>query len=120
MAITKEAFFKPDKPTTQNKASVTHSAAKQIIAVETAQRAEKTQRLRLLREAQEAALPPLSTPLRKKRPVDGSRPLLENNILSLSFANPFSISGCADPESIRLLAGSIFDRPPSGVVGFAD
>lgn len=66
MAITKEAFFKPDKPTTQNKASVTHSAAKQIIAVETAQRAEKTQRLRLLREAQEAALPPLSTPLRKK------------------------------------------------------
>ncbi|NWJ27623.1 hypothetical protein [Rhizobium sp. RM] len=66
MAITKEAFFKPDKPTTEDKASATHSAARQIIAVETAQRAEKTERLRLLREAQEAALSPVSTTRRKK------------------------------------------------------
>lgn len=66
MAITKEAFFKPDKPTTQDKSSATHTAAKQIIAVEAAQRAEKTERLRRLREAQEAASPPLSTTRRKK------------------------------------------------------
>ncbi|MND46459.1 hypothetical protein FY136_10265 [Agrobacterium tumefaciens] len=67
MAITKEAFFKPDKPKTQDKASATHTAAKQIIAIETAQRAEKTERLRLLREAQEAAAPPLLRPTGRRR-----------------------------------------------------
>lgn len=41
MTITKEAFFKPEKAPTQNKASTTDSAAKQIIAVEAAQRARK-------------------------------------------------------------------------------
>lgn len=40
MTITKEAFFKPDKAPAQDKASITDSAAKQIIAVEAAQRAK--------------------------------------------------------------------------------
>lgn len=66
MAITKEAFFKPDKLSTQDKAAATHIAAKQIIEIETAQRAEKTERLRLLREAEEAAAPRLTTPRKKK------------------------------------------------------
>ncbi len=66
MAITKEAFFKPEKAPTQNKASTTDSAAKQIIAVEAAQRAQKTARLRLMREAQETVPVSTPTPRRKK------------------------------------------------------
>ncbi|MCW8061086.1 hypothetical protein [Agrobacterium tumefaciens] len=56
MAATKEAFFKPGKLSAQNKASLTDSAAKQIINAEAAQRARKTERLRQLREAQEATI----------------------------------------------------------------
>ncbi len=56
MAATKEAFFKPGKLSAQDKASLTDSAAKQIINAEAAQRARKTERLRQLREAQEATI----------------------------------------------------------------
>ncbi|NWJ22836.1 hypothetical protein [Rhizobium sp. RM] len=66
MTITKEAFFKPDKAPAQDKASITDSAAKQIIAVEAAQRAQKTERLRLLREAQQTEAGPTPALRRKK------------------------------------------------------
>lgn len=56
MAATKEAFFKPGKLSAQDKASLTDSAAKQIINAEADQRVRKTERLRQLREAQEAAI----------------------------------------------------------------
>lgn len=56
MAATKEAFFKPGKLSAQDKASLTDSAAKQIINAEADQRARKTERLRQLREAQEATV----------------------------------------------------------------
>lgn len=56
MAATKEAFFKPGKLSAQDKASLTDSAAKQIINAEADQRARKTERLRQLREAQEATI----------------------------------------------------------------
>ncbi|MEE9986035.1 hypothetical protein [Agrobacterium pusense] len=56
MAATKEVFFKPGKLSAQDKASLTDSAAKQIINAEADQRARKTERLRQLREAQEAAV----------------------------------------------------------------
>lgn len=50
------SFFKPGKLSAQDKASLTDSAAKQIINAEADQRARKTERLRQLREAQEAAV----------------------------------------------------------------
>ncbi|WP_280171280.1 hypothetical protein [Agrobacterium pusense] len=56
MAATKEVFFKHGKLSAQDKASLTDSAAKQIINAEADQRARKTERLRQLREAQEAAV----------------------------------------------------------------
>lgn len=56
MAATKEAFFKPGKLSAQDKASLTDSAAKQIINAEADQRARKTERLRQLREAQETTV----------------------------------------------------------------
>ncbi|KAA1234594.1 hypothetical protein FHL81_23855 [Agrobacterium tumefaciens] len=52
----KRSFFKPGKLSAQDKASLTDSAAKQIINAEAAQRARKTERLRQLREAQEATI----------------------------------------------------------------
>lgn len=57
MTINKEAVFKTGRASAQDKASATDQAAKQIIATDDAQRAKKTERLRLLREAQEAATP---------------------------------------------------------------
>jgi hypothetical protein len=67
MTATKEAFFKPGKLSSQDKASMTDKAAKQIITAESDLRAKKTERLRQLREAQEAAIaaPP---PPRTKKP----------------------------------------------------
>lgn len=66
MAATKEAFFKPGKLSAQDKASLTDSAAKQIINAESDQRARKTERLRQLREAQEAiTVAPVPAPAKK-------------------------------------------------------
>lgn len=56
MAASKEAFFKPGKLSAQDRASLTDNAAKQIINAEADQRARKTERLRQLREAQEATI----------------------------------------------------------------
>ncbi|MES5045491.1 hypothetical protein ABVB72_09440 [Rhizobium nepotum] len=67
MTATKEAFFKPGKLSSQDKASLTDRAAKQIITAESDQRAKKTERLRQLREAQEAAIV-APAPTRTKRP----------------------------------------------------
>ncbi|KJF67733.1 hypothetical protein [Rhizobium nepotum] len=67
MTATKEAFFKPGKLSSQDKASLTDKAAKQIITAESDQRAKKTERLRQLREAQEAAIV-VPAPTRTKRP----------------------------------------------------
>lgn len=67
MAATKEVFFKPGKLSAQNKASLTDSAARQIINAEADQRARKTERLRQLREAQEAAIVPTEPVPGKKR-----------------------------------------------------
>ncbi|MNE58504.1 hypothetical protein D3C80_1535390 [compost metagenome] len=66
MTITKDVFFKPGKASAQDKASATDQAAKQIIASDEALRAKKTERLRLLREAQEAAKP-VELPVATKR-----------------------------------------------------
>lgn len=55
MAITKDDFFKPGRATEQNKAPTPDQVVRQIVSAETAQRMDKTERLRQLREAQEAA-----------------------------------------------------------------
>lgn len=71
MTDPKEAVFKPEKLSSQDKASMTDKAAKQIITAESDQRTRKTERLRQLREAQEAAVAatphtPVKKPSRKK------------------------------------------------------
>jgi len=71
MTEPKEAVFKPEKLSSQDKASMTDKAARQIITAESDQRARKTERLRQLREAQEAAIaatphPPAKRPSGKK------------------------------------------------------
>ncbi|MBD9390243.1 hypothetical protein IB237_23875 [Agrobacterium sp. AGB01] len=57
MTINKEPILKTGRASAQDKASATDQAARQIIATDEAQRAKKTERLRLLREAQESATP---------------------------------------------------------------
>jgi hypothetical protein len=57
MTATKDQFFKPGKMSAQDKASAIDHMARQIIAKETSQRELKTERLRKLREAQEATAP---------------------------------------------------------------
>lgn len=52
MAATKEEFFKRTKSSAEEKAAQTNAAARDIIAAEAVKRAVKTERLRLLREAQ--------------------------------------------------------------------
>lgn len=61
MTITKEEFFKIEKPSPRDKAAATDEAARQIILTAEAERAKKTERLRKLREAQEAAKPAAKT-----------------------------------------------------------
>ncbi|MGG7516825.1 hypothetical protein ACQ3G6_02940 [Allorhizobium undicola] len=65
MSISKEEFFKPGKLSSADKAENTNTIARQIIAAEDAQRASKTEKLRLLREQREADAAP--APARKKR-----------------------------------------------------
>jgi hypothetical protein len=67
MTATKEDFFKPGKMSAQDKASAIDHVARQIIAKEAAQRALKTERLRALREAQEAANPAAPAPRAKAK-----------------------------------------------------
>ena len=54
MKATKENFFKPGRVSTQTKAHTTDSASREILAAEAAQRAKKTERLRLARLAQDS------------------------------------------------------------------
>ncbi|MCD2172757.1 hypothetical protein [Rhizobium sp. C4] len=62
MTATKDAFFKPAKMSAQDKASAIDHMARQIISKEAAQRVLKTERLRKLREAQEALAPAPAQP----------------------------------------------------------
>lgn len=52
MKASKDNFFKPGRVSTQTKAHTTDTASKEILAAEAAQRAKKTERLRLMRLAQ--------------------------------------------------------------------
>ncbi|KQV41689.1 MULTISPECIES: hypothetical protein [unclassified Rhizobium] len=64
MADTKQQFFKPTKVSTEKKAADTNSAARGIVQQEAVARDKKTERLRALRLAKEAATP---TPPPQKR-----------------------------------------------------
>ena len=64
MTATRQQFFKPTKLSADKKAEETNSMAKGIIAQETADRDKKTEKLRALRLAQEAAQP---APLPKRK-----------------------------------------------------
>ena len=68
---TREQFFKPAKTSAAAKAEETNSVAKGIIAQETAARDKKTEKLRALRLAKEAAPssrpPPLKPVARYRR-----------------------------------------------------
>lgn len=64
MTATKQNFFKPTKVRAEQKAADTNSAARGIIEQEANLRDKKTERLRALRLAKEAADP---APLPKKR-----------------------------------------------------
>lgn len=55
MTATKDVFFKPTKVSAQAKAELTTSAARDILAAETAARHKKTEKLRALRMAQPVA-----------------------------------------------------------------
>ncbi|RFZ83587.1 hypothetical protein D0Y60_21505 [Shinella sp. WSJ-2] len=65
MTATKQNFFKPTKVSAETKAADTNAAARGIVAQEANAREKKTERLRALRLAKEAATPP--APLPKKR-----------------------------------------------------
>ena len=68
MTASEEQFFKPGKASAAKKAENTDSAAKGIVAQETAAREKKTEKLRALRLAKEAAEPaPLPNTKRKCR-----------------------------------------------------
>lgn len=57
MTATQDQFFKPAKMNASKKAAETDSAAKGIVAQEAAARDKKTEKLRALRLAREAAEP---------------------------------------------------------------
>ncbi|HEV7248400.1 MAG TPA: hypothetical protein VGN93_15605 [Shinella sp.] len=67
MTATRQQFFKPTKVSAATKAAETDSAAKTIVAQEAAARDKKTEKLRAMRIAQEAAQPaPLPTTKKRK------------------------------------------------------
>ena len=57
------------KPNAERKAAATHTEATRIIDAETAARKKKTERLRLMRQAKEAAEPPpeVAPPKRRRK-----------------------------------------------------
>lgn len=55
MAISKDDFFKPGRVSGDEKVLTADQVVKQIVSAETAQRLDKTERLRQLREAQQSA-----------------------------------------------------------------
>ncbi len=64
MTASQKEFFKPEKVSAAKKAEETDSAAKGIVAQETAARDKKTEKLRALRLAKEAVEP---EPVPKKK-----------------------------------------------------
>lgn len=71
MSATKEQFFKKTASLGNDKATITDSAAKSIVAAETVAREKKTEALRALRLQQEAAAEPKAAKVvkEKKKPV---------------------------------------------------
>lgn len=66
MTASQEQFFKPAKLSTAKKAEMTDTAARGIVAQEAAARDRKTEKLRALRLAKEAAEPAI-LPKKKRR-----------------------------------------------------
>lgn len=70
MEATRDAFFKPEKLSANDKAQRTDSAAREILDAEVLAREKKTEALRALRLAREEALAaaaPAAKPARKTR-----------------------------------------------------
>jgi hypothetical protein len=68
MTATKDAFFKPEKVSPQDKAATTDSVARSLIEAEAVARERKTEALRALRMQREA-LDAENAPAPKKRTV---------------------------------------------------
>ncbi|OJV02698.1 hypothetical protein JQ506_10600 [Shinella sp. PSBB067] len=66
MTATKQQFFKPTKMSAEKKAAETNSVARGIVEKEAAARDKKTEKLRALRLAKEAAQP-VPVPKKKKK-----------------------------------------------------
>jgi len=75
MSATKEQFFKKTAALGNDKATITDSAAKSIVAAENTAREKKTEALRALRLQQEAAEEPKAAKSvkEKKKPVRRGR-----------------------------------------------
>lgn len=67
MTATKQNFFKPTKVSAEMKAADTNAAARGIVAQEANARDKKTERLRALRLAKEAANPSPPSPSKRKK-----------------------------------------------------
>ncbi|WP_313195621.1 hypothetical protein [Shinella zoogloeoides] len=67
MAATKGNFFKPTKASAEKKAADTNAVARGIVEQEASARDKKTERLRALRLAKEAANPAPPPQKRKKK-----------------------------------------------------
>jgi hypothetical protein len=67
MSATKEQFFKKNASLGNDKATITDSAAKSIVAAETIAREKKTEALRALRLKQEATEEPKPAKLVKEK-----------------------------------------------------
>jgi hypothetical protein len=67
MTATRQQFFKPTRANATQKAEETNSASKGIVAQEAAAREKKTEKLRALRLAQEAAQPTPLPVVRKRK-----------------------------------------------------
>lgn len=67
MTATKEAFFKPGKLSSIEKAELTDHTARAIIAQEANARESKTEKLRLMRIQREAETPVAAPPVKKTR-----------------------------------------------------
>lgn len=66
MTATRQQFFKPTKVSAEKKAAETNSIARGIVEQETAARERKTEKLRALRLAKEAADPAPLPGLKRK------------------------------------------------------
>nr|WP_314094709.1 hypothetical protein [uncultured Shinella sp.] len=67
MTATKQNFFKPTKVSAETKAADTNAAARGIVEQEANAREKKTERLRALRLAKEAATPSAPPPQKRAK-----------------------------------------------------